>query len=198
MQRGKSTVTQSLNLCIYAKSKQSVFRTLDYFSRWLLEKRKQIAMLRRASNDFDAAKDVEQARVVEQVLSVIPAEVISTRAVQCRSYARALFHWEKFIRQRREELWAQPKQQGTSLDTLYQRLQTIYTQIDEPDGIEGISSHLHVLDVDQQILEHRKAGRWAAAQSWYELKLNDQPESLEDQINLLTCLRESGQHGMTP
>lgn len=78
---------------------------------------------------------------------------------------------------------------------LYERLQHIYTQIDEPDGIEGISTKLPVLNVDQQILEHRKAGRWTAAQSWYELLLNEKPDDLDTQINLLTCLKESGQHG---
>jgi serine/threonine-protein kinase ATR len=75
------------------------------------------------------------------------------------------------------------------LETLYERLQEIYTQIDEPDGIEGISAHLHVLNIDQQIIEHRKAGRWTAAQSWYELLLNDRPEDVDVQVNLLTCLR---------
>jgi serine/threonine-protein kinase ATR len=81
-----------------------------------------------------------------------------------------------------------------------ERLQEIYTQIDEPDGIEGISAHLHVLDIDQIILGHRKAGRWTAAQSWYEIKLADDPEDSDVQINLLTCLKASGQHGtyLTP
>jgi serine/threonine-protein kinase ATR len=78
---------------------------------------------------------------------------------------------------------------------LLERLQDIYTQIDEPDGIEGISAHLHVLDIDQQILAHRKAGRWTAAQSWYEIKLAEEPYNINTQLNLLTCLKESGQHG---
>jgi serine/threonine-protein kinase ATR len=75
-------------------------------------------------------------------------------------------------------------------------LQFIYAQIDEPDSIEGISAHLQVLNSDQQIMEHRKAGRWTAAQSWYEITLADRPDDTETQINLLTCLKESGQYGM--
>lgn len=124
---------------------------------------------------------------------MIPAETISRRAVDCKSYARALFYWEQYIREQRSN-----HSDGVSnedLAPLYERLQQIYTQIDEPDGIEGISSHLQVLDIDQQILEHRKAGRWTAAQSWYELLLNERPEDSNVQYNLLTCLKESGQHG---
>jgi hypothetical protein len=55
-----------------------------------------------------------------------------------------------------------------------------------------------VLDIDQQILAHRKAGRWTAAQSWYEIKLAENPDNIDTQLNLLTCLKESGQHGEWP
>ena len=104
-----------------------------------------------------------------------------------------MYHWEEYIRQQKEVSGS--KQQSESLEPLYQRLQDIYTQIDEPDGIEGISAHLQVLNIDQQILEHRKAGRWAAAQSWYEMLLTQRPDDLSIQYNLLTSLKESGQYG---
>lgn len=86
-------------------------------------------------------------------------------------------------------------QERSSTEPLYQRLQDIYSQIDEPDGIEGISSHLSALNIDQQVLEHRKAGRWATAQSWYELQLEKEPDNVDAQWNLVTCLKESGQQG---
>jgi serine/threonine-protein kinase ATR len=127
---------------------------------------------------------------VADLLSSIPAEIISRRAVECDSYSRALFHWEQYIRQMRSN--ATKKLETTPL---LERLQAIYTQIDEPDGIEGIAAHLHVLDIDQQILGHQKAGRWAAAQSWYEIKLAEEPNDTDVQVNLLHCLKESGQHG---
>jgi hypothetical protein len=121
---------------------------------------------------------------------MIPPEKISQRAVECKSYARALYYWEQHIRHVRDT----DKNPDTST-ALLEHLQDIYTQIDEPDGMEGISAHLHVLDIDQQILGHRKAGRWTAAQSWYEIKLAEDPEDVDVQLNLLTCLKESGQHG---
>lgn len=131
----------------------------------------------------------DSVQKIAALLSKIPPEVISRRAVECESYSRALFHWEQHIRQIRD---CSPKHDNTPL---LERLQDIYTQIDEPDGIEGISAHLHVLDIDQQILGHRKAGRWTAAQSWYEIKLAEEPEDIDVQANLLYCLKESGQHG---
>lgn len=164
------------------------------------EKKKELANSRifalqnsRATSQSSYETDLAQIRRVEDVLNVVPAEIISRRAVECRSYARALFHWEQYIRQQKNK--SRDTKQIEDMEPLYERLQDIYTQIDEPDGIEGISVHLHVLNIDQQILEHRKAGRWTAAQSWYELQLTTKPNDADVQFNLLTSLKESGQHG---
>lgn len=158
-----------------------MFRILDYASRWIQAKR--------AQPNLNPA-DVAAMQKVQTILDSIPAELISQRAVDCKAYSRALFHLEMHIRQVGRE-----KDDVDEKDRLLQRLQDIYTQIDEPDGLEGISAHLHVLDINQQILSHRKAGRWAAAQTWYEIKLAENPDNIDVQTDLLTCLKESGQHG---
>ncbi|EON65245.1 hypothetical protein W97_04482 [Coniosporium apollinis CBS 100218] len=191
---GTAFETETIRQC-----SESVFRVLDYLSRWLQEKRGTFNDSKSSSgrrseptSDSDDICDTAQISRVELVLQGIPAEVISHRAVECRSYARALFHWEQYIRQEREKTPATQRQQKD--EALYQYLQDIYAQIEEPDGIEGISAHLHVLGPEQQVLEHQKAGRWAAAQSWYELELAEKPDDAEIQVNLLTCLKEAGQY----
>ena len=128
-------------------------------------------------------------QAVEQFLARIPAETISQRAVDCKSFARALFHWEAYIRQQKAA-----NVSTDEMDGLYEKLQDIYNQIDEPDAIEGISAHMGLVTVDQQMLEHRKAGRWTAVQSWYELQLNEDPNSESVQMNLLSALKASGQY----
>ncbi|KAJ6084451.1 hypothetical protein N7486_011251 [Penicillium sp. IBT 16267x] len=179
---------------------QSVFDVLDYLSRWLQGKKKQLNSIGHQPNQSSRSRDngrellfdkfSAQIKSVEAVLAAIPPEIISKRAVECKSFSRALFHWEQYIRRCK----SQPEStEGFDPELLYQRLQDIYSQIDEPDGIEGISSHLSGLNVEQQVLEHRKAGRWATAQSWYELQLEKEPDNLEAQWNLITCLKESGQ-----
>lgn len=182
---------------------QSVFEVLDYLSRWLHGKKKQLNSMnhhsyqssrshREANRDSLYEKYAAQIKSVEALLASIPPEIISKRAVECKSFSRALFHWEQYIRKYNSQ--AELQESSTS-EQLYQRLQDIYSQIDEPDGIEGISSHLSALNIDQQVLEHRKAGRWATAQSWYELQLEKEPNDVEAQWNLVTCLKESGQQG---
>ena len=163
------------------------------------EKKKELSHTRSLSSrarqptEVEIERDTIHISSLEAVLNLIPADVISRRAVECKSFSRALFHWEQYIRQeaQRHADVGRPFNQ----EPLFERLQDIYTQIDEPDGIEGISAHLQVLNIDQQILEHRKAGRWSAAQSWYEMLLTERPTSVEVQYNLLTSLKESGQYG---
>jgi serine/threonine-protein kinase ATR len=186
---GRQQVDENIKLC-----SESVFEVLDHLSTWLQRKKKHISITLAKTERGIADLSVENANAhvkhVEDVLDSIPPDLISRRAIECNSYSRALLHWEQYIRQVRDD--------SEDSDDLFQRLQEIYSQIDEPDGIEGISAKLHVLDIDQQVLEHRKAGRWAAAQNWYELQLNEQPRDPDLQVNLLTCLRESGQYGRCP
>ncbi|GJC97112.1 pephosphatidylinositol 3 [Colletotrichum higginsianum] len=158
---------------------QAVFRVLDYASRWLQEK------IAKRKNDNDAPAIAR----VEDLLSTIPPVLISQRAMDCKEYPRALFHLEQHAQQLEVEK-SDPRQKTFLLE----QLQDIYTQIDEPDGLEGISAHLHVLDINQQILSHKKAGRYTAAQTWYEIKLAEEPDNIDVQVDLLNCLKQSGQH----
>ncbi|KAI4673661.1 uncharacterized protein J4E88_008717 [Alternaria novae-zelandiae] len=185
---------------IIKQCSENVFQTLDYLSSWLQEKRKSVTDARtmagktgRGVSEDDEMNAIKQLSRVEGVLQLIPAEIISRRAVECGSYARALFHWEQYVRQQRD-MKAESNQPFHEKDELLQHLQMIYAHIDEPDCIEGISAHLKILNPEQQILEDRKAGRWTAAQSWYEIALAERPNDVETQINLLTCLKESGQY----
>jgi serine/threonine-protein kinase ATR len=129
--------------------------------------------------------------LIQKRLDSIPPELVSQRAIDCRQYARALFHLEPHILRQQEK-------QGDDTDNLQQALdslQHVYAHIDEPDGLEGVSANLKVIDLKQQILSHRKAGRWSRAQTWCEVQLAENPHNVDVQIDLLTCLKESGQYG---
>lgn len=135
--------------------------------------------------------DEANISLIQQRLDAIPAELLSQRAIDCKQYARALFHLEPHVLHQKEEL-------GDDADSIQQALdslQHVYTQIDEPDGLEGVSANLKVIDLNQQILSHRKAGRWSRAQTWCEVQLAEDPNNVDVQLDLLTCLKESGQHG---
>lgn len=169
------------------KCSQMVFEILDYLSKWLQEKRKWFAntqlLAQRGVKDPALDTAGPQIEAVDTLLKAVPPAVITQRSIECKSYARALLHWEEYIHS-----------QDEPTDDDYRKLQDIYAQIDEPDGIEGVSSCMHVLNAEAQILEHRKAGRWQAVQNWYEMKMTESPDSVDVQASLLHALKESGQH----
>jgi len=121
---------------------------------------------------------------------------MSTRAVECKNYSRGLVYWEQYIRERTggpsnpEALEDQSEKEN-----MYERLQYIYAQIEETDGIEGVSTYLQGFGVDQQIIEHRKAGRWTAVQGGYEMLLGEDHKDTNLQFEVLLNLKESKQYG---
>ncbi|EXL44923.1 hypothetical protein FOCG_13747 [Fusarium oxysporum f. sp. radicis-lycopersici 26381] len=157
-----------------------VFRVVDYAMRWM--------QTRRAAGRLTET-DRERLAQVQEALDLIPAELIAQRAVDCNEYARALFHLEQHAHK-----MEQRKKEPGERTRLLQKLQDIYANVDEPDGLDGISAHLQVLDINQQILSHRKAGRWTAVQNWYEMQLAENPVNTDIQIDLLHCLKQAGQH----
>lgn len=152
---------------------QAVFRIIDYFLRWIQTRKSQPGL---------SSKDLREIKWAQEVLDSLDTELISQRAFDCKEYARALFFLEPHI------------DRSESSDKSLQAIQDIYTQIDDPDGLEGISAHLNRVDLNQQALNHRKAGRWTAAQTWYEIRHSESPEDVDIQVDLLTCLKESGQY----
>ncbi|KAF3199899.1 serine/threonine-protein kinase M1 [Orbilia oligospora] len=186
---------RNLEFEVVKRCSESVFILVDHMSKWIREKRRYNSsaaiymarqMSRQVTESIDQGPDVSIASV-EDLLSKLPPKLIGERSIQCQSYSRALFYWEQYMRKCRSE--------QTNMETLYTQMQSIYSEIDEPDGIEGISTKLSVVNIEQQILEHRKAGRWLAVQSWYEHLLKEKPTDIDLQYGLLTSLKESGQHG---
>lgn len=135
--------------------------------------------------------DENNLALIEKRLNSIPPELVSQRAIDCKQYARALFHLEPHILHQQEKYGDDAENIQQALDSL----QHVYAHIDEPDGLEGVSANLKVIDLKQQILSHRKAGRWSRAQTWCEVQLAEDPHNIDVQIDLLTCLKESGQYG---
>lgn len=135
--------------------------------------------------------DEANIALIQRRLDAIPPELLAQRAIDCKQYARALFHLEPHILRQKEELGDEADSVQRALDSI----QHVYTQIDEPDGLEGVSANLKVIDLNQQILSHRKAGRWSRAQAWCEVQLAKEPKNVDVQLDLLTCLKESGQYG---
>nr|ODO02228.1 serine/threonine-protein kinase ATR [Cryptococcus depauperatus CBS 7855] len=160
-------------------SAQVIFDLMDHLSKWLRLQRVDNAQLERRG----------RSKIIEGVLSSIETELMAHAALQSRAYARSLRSFEERIVQLKSD-----KKDNTELQTYYERLHQIYAELDEPDGMEGVSAYVISPSLEHQIREHESTGRWTSAQSCWEVRLQQSPDDVTLHVGLLKCLRNLGHY----
>ncbi|WVO13494.1 hypothetical protein L204_101114 [Cryptococcus depauperatus] len=151
-------------------SAQVIFDLMDHLSKWLRLQRVDNAQLERRG----------RSKIIEGVLSSIETELMAHAALQSRAYARSLRSFEERIVQLKSD-----KKDNTELQTYYERLHQIYAELDEPDGMEGVSAYVISPSLEHQIREHESTGRWTSAQSCWEVRLQQSPDDVTLHVGLL-------------
>ncbi|CAK5275112.1 unnamed protein product [Mycena citricolor] len=174
-------------------SAQVVFTLLDHLNKWVRLVRQELGAKKserraRASANSNAQMS-EQLMRVDSILSSIDENLMARAALKCKSYARSLMNFERQIMTLRQRAPA-----SKDLPGYYERLHEIYSFIDEPDGMEGVSTLILSPSLEHQIREHESTGRWTSAQSCWEVRLQQAPDSLEYHLGLLRCLRNLGHY----
>jgi len=134
----------------------------------------------------------QQVIKIDSVLSSLNQSLMATAAFQCKAYARSLMSYERQIIDLRER-----SSSHGDLPKYYDRLHEIYSNLDEPDGMEGVSTLIMSPSLEHQIRQHESTGRWTSAQSCWELRLQQAPDNVEFHLGLLRCLRNLGHYGMS-
>lgn len=158
---------------------QVIFDLLDHQSKWLRQARADRSM--RSSH----------LEPVEQLLSSIDTELAANAALKSRAYARSLRNFEERVVSLRNV----EKRENKELQTYFESLHEIYAELDEPDGMEGVSAFVVSPTLELQIREHESTGRWTAAQSCWEVRLQQHPEDINLHLGLLKCLKNLGHYG---
>ncbi|KAJ7893431.1 hypothetical protein B0H14DRAFT_2684894 [Mycena olivaceomarginata] len=117
----------------------------------------------------------EQLMRVDSILSSINENLMAKAALKCKAYA-------------------QQSPQNNDLNAYYERLHEIYAHIDQPDGMEGVSTLILSPSLEHQIRQHESTGRWTSAQSCWEVRLQQSPDNLDFHLGLLRCLRNLGHY----
>ena len=137
------------------------------------------------------AYDAEgQLSRVDSILANINQDLMAKAALKCKAHARALMNFEQLILSLRD---LSPRSE--ELSTYYERLHEIYANLDEADGMEGVSTLIVSPSLSHQIRQHESTGRWTAAQSCWEVRLQQSPDNLDFHLGLLRCLRNLGHYG---
>lgn len=158
-------------------SAQMVFDLMDHLSKWL--------RLARADRDRSS-----HTRAVDALLQSIDTELAANAALKSRAFARSLRNFEERI----VHLRTKEHRPDAELQTYFESLHEIYAELDEPDGMEGISASVVSPSLELQIREHESTGRWTSAQSCWEVRLQHSPEDLSLHVGLLKCLKNLGHY----
>lgn len=171
-------------------------------SRWThkirQESQKRRAALKKVSRNYkDLEPDAQQKKSDEEILYVegalqdIPQMLVAQAAFNCKAYARALLSYESRLVAARSST----RTKEADLQDCYEKLHKCYADLDEPDGMEGVTTKIVHPSIWHQIREHESTGRWTSAQSCWEVKLQQSPEDPACHIGLLQCLRNLGHYG---
>lgn len=135
------------------------------------------------------AEGEEQLTRVDSIVSNLDLSLMANAALQCKAYARALMSYEQQIVKIREQ------KVERNMEAYYSTMHEIYAQLDQPDGMEGVSSLIKSPNLEHQIREHESTGRWTSAQSCWELQLQQSSDNIDHHIGLLRALRNLGHYG---
>jgi len=165
---------------------------LDHINKWVRIVRQELAKKSENGKRTRGMVDLEEQLLrVDSILSSIDQTLMAKAAFKCKAFARSLMNFEQQI------LVIQDR--GASerdLTEHYEKLHEIYAQLDEPDGMEGISTLILSPSLEHQIREHESTGRWTSAQSCWEVRLQESPDDVEFHLGLLRCLRNLGHYGL--
>jgi serine/threonine-protein kinase ATR len=134
----------------------------------------------------------EQVIRIDSILSSIEHHLMAEAAFQCKAFARSLMNFERQISNLKER---SPHPQHRDFAGYYERLHEIYAHLDEPDGMEGVSTLILSPSLEHQIRQHESTGRWTSAQSCWEVRLQHSPDNIDFHLGLLRCLRNLGHYG---
>lgn len=170
---------------------------LDHLSKYVRILRQDISSKKaergkRSRTHHTLVENEEQLVRVDSFLSSINHTLMAQAALNCRAYARSLMNFERQIVTLRER---GASVSSKELTPYYERLHEIYSYLDEPDGMEGISTLILSPSLEHQIRQHESTGRWTSAQSCWEVRLQQSPDNLEFHLGLLHCLRNLGHYG---
>lgn len=165
---------------------------MDHISKWIRVIRQELMRTRRPSRQGSSLVQVmmDQLVRVDSVISSIDHDLVAQAALETKAFARALMNFEQQILIRQSF-----NSSEDDLQPYYERLHQIYAQLDEPDGMQGVSSKVLAPSLDHQIREHESTGRWTSAQSCWEIKLQNSPDDIELHLGLIRCLRNLGHYG---
>ncbi|XP_057427688.1 serine/threonine-protein kinase ATR isoform X2 [Lotus japonicus] len=181
---------------------QSVFTLLDNLGQWVDDVQQELALTlsqssiskqqkskNQSSNSMtDQDQLLVQCKYVSELLYAIPKVTLASASFRCQAYARSFMYFESYVRGKSGAFNPAAEKSAIFEDEDVSHLMEIYSCLDEPDGLSGLSSLSKSLRLKDQLLMNKKAGNWADVLTSCEQALQMEPESVQSHSDVLNCL----------
>uniref|UniRef100_A0A7N0U878 Serine/threonine-protein kinase ATR n=1 Tax=Kalanchoe fedtschenkoi TaxID=63787 RepID=A0A7N0U878_KALFE len=183
---------------------QAVFTLLDNLGQWVDDVEKEIALSKPLQSNSkqhgskpkdvgsDSIADTDprliQCKYVSELLAVIPKVTLARASFGCQAYARSLMYFESHVREKSGAFNPAAERSDIFDDDDVSFLMEIYSCMDEPDGISGLSCLRKTLSLQDQLLINKKAGNWEEVLISCEQALLMEPTSVQRHSDVLNCL----------
>ncbi|CAM8899357.1 unnamed protein product [Rhodiola kirilowii] len=183
---------------------QAVFTLLDNLGQWVDDVEKEIALskpllsnskqhglkLKDGGNDSNVDKDprLVQCKYVSELLAVIPKVTLAKASFGCQAYARSLMYFESHVREKSGSFNPAAARSDVFDDDDISFMMEIYSCMDEPDGISGLSCLRKSRSLQDQLLINKKTGNWAEVLISCEQALLMEQTSVQRHSDVLNCL----------
>uniref|UniRef100_A0A0R0I0C7 Serine/threonine-protein kinase ATR n=1 Tax=Glycine max TaxID=3847 RepID=A0A0R0I0C7_SOYBN len=181
---------------------QAVFTLLDNLGQWVDDVEQDLAlsssqpMVSRqqkskglSSNSLtDQDQLLVQCKYVSELLCAIPKVTLARASFRCQAFARSLMYFESYVREKSGAFNPAAERSGIFEDQDVSHLMEIYSCLDEPDGLSGLSCLSKFLRLQDHLLMNKKAGNWADVLTSCEQALQMEPTSVQRHSDVLNCL----------
>jgi len=200
----------------YQEHLQLIFSIVDQLRVWLSD-----VIVKSSSNSSEQVQEILFAAVnAERMINAIPNSAMAKAAFMTKSYARSLMYYENFMRGALEEYLSTKVEDSQDEDHIHSKylplltaekiklihdysaepgkssplpfLQRIYGHLDDLDSIKGVSALRTTSSLEEQIIDYETNFEWNEALMCYEVALQDDPNNIEYQLNMLRCNRNLG------
>ncbi|XVF45588.1 hypothetical protein PTKIN_Ptkin02bG0218200 [Pterospermum kingtungense] len=184
---------------------QAVFTLLDNLGQWVDDVKQELALSQssqssasrqQASKSKDQSSALSssqdqllvQCKYVSELLSAIPKVTLARASFRCQAYARSLMYFESYVQGKSGSFNPAAERSGVFDDEDISYLMEIYSCLDEPDGLSGLTCLRKSLSLQDQLLINKKAGNWAEVLTACEQALQMEPTSVQRHSDVLNCL----------
>ncbi|XP_015941840.1 serine/threonine-protein kinase ATR [Arachis duranensis] len=181
---------------------QAVFTLLDNLGQWVddVEQGLALSLSNSSASKQQNSKDptsnsltyqdqlLVQCKYVSELLSAIPKVTLASASFRCQAYARSLMYFESYVREKSGAFNPAAERSGIFQDEDVSHLMEIYSCLDEPDGLFGLSCLSKSLRLQDQLLINKKDGNWADVLTSCEQALQMEPTSVQRHSDVLNCL----------